>query len=194
VAVTNKAIVFAPDGVLVTNATGAFSSTAVGNIGTIKSLTSAAEPAGVVLSPPLADLIVAAPFHFDLVLVALPNAGTPICSGATPSCTPFAGSPLTLTESAGNTAAALSVAGTVNIGGTSEPFVGLFTANFVDEKIPNVLKTLKSSRGAVSSWSAELIATQTVGAGAAEPSTSILLLGGGLLMVAIGRARKRVVG
>ncbi len=190
VTVTETTIDFAP-GVLVTNSTDFFSATVPGDTGTIQSLNSTDQPAGVTLTPPLSNFVVLPGYTFDLSLVELPDPSIPVCGGGAASCTPFAGSPFILTQSGGNTAVALSMSGTVtNASNVSAPYMALFTANLTNQTIDQVLGTLAANGSVSSSWSAEFSAN----AGAVpEPGTSALLVGGVLMLVAGAFRRKKAV-
>jgi hypothetical protein len=202
--VTPTLVNFTPIGlptgnVIVTGGTDNFAAV-IGEQGTITDLpvpTPAIPNFLVVPDPPSGALPV-----FTFSLGGLNVAGGAICTGGEAvgaSCTPFAGSPLLLTQNANSVTAAVTGFGTVT-DSTDSPLVplhydGLLTANFTavgQNSIAGILaRFAPGGPGFIeSSWSAEF--TSTPPTRTPEPA-SLSLVGLGLGMLGLGRviARRR---
>jgi hypothetical protein len=182
VTVTATDINFAPT-VLVTNSTGFFSAATPGTVGTIQSISS------TTTTFPLSDFVVVGAYSFTAD--APTPSSFPVCvgNGTDTSCTPFAGSPFTLTAvSPSTTEVGLSINGTVTDGVQTVPFTSLFSSN-PTQSIPMILAEI--SAGVSASWSSEFSVNTTIGT-VPEPGTSVLILGG-LLMVGLGTLRRKSV-
>ncbi len=74
--------------------------------------------------------------------------------------------------------------------GVQTPFSGIFTTQFANESLQQVVQTIVTGGTLDATYSAEFITTPVTGT--PEPGTMFTLLAGGLLMLGIGTFGKRI--
>ncbi len=171
--------------------TGMFAGLAV-TTGTIMDLNSTAEPINTQVNVPNFMTFAAAP-NLSFTLTELLGGTQGACPGPPPapgqSCTPT-GTPYNLNNlTANSSSAGFTVNGYVvdtNHPGTQTSFSGLFTTQFANESLQQVIQTIETGGKLDATFSAQFIATPTP-----EPGTIFTLCGGGLLMLGMRAFRKR---
>jgi hypothetical protein len=161
--------------------------------GTIHDLNSASNPVGSAFSLHNFLTSVARPtWDFELTFIQQ-GAGT--AAGCTTNvgdiCTPFVGSPFTITNLVGGgSSVALTLLGLVTDGvGPATNFVGTFTTQFADLNAAEIIALLGSQGFVQSSHSASF--TVTAGPEVIPEPASLLLLGTGLLGTSASLLRRR---
>ncbi len=178
--------------ILFVSGTGSFSGLPLTQ-GTIKDLTQPPDNVGVPLTVNNFLTSNAQPtWNFQLNLIQ-PGSGTAAGCTNTPGdiCTPFVGSPFTITNLlGGGSSVALALNGTLTDGiGPASMFVGTFTTQFANLTAADILALIATQGFVQSSHSAEF--TATVGEQVIPEPATLLLFGTGLSLISAGVARRR---
>jgi hypothetical protein len=181
--------------------TGIFA-TLPGTSGMIMNLSSVNEPINTIVNVPDFMTFTGDP-GLSFTLTELLGGTLGACPGPPPlagqSCTP-PGTPYNLTNlTPTSSTAGFSIVGyVVNSAqpGVQTPFSGIFTTQFANESLQQVLASITTGGTADATYSAQFITSPVVGT--PEPGTMLTFLAGGILMLGIGtfgkklRASKRV--
>jgi hypothetical protein len=181
-----------PGDILYVSGSGSFSGLPLTQ-GTVKDLTSAADPVGVPISESNFLTSNAQPSWLFTLTFIQPGSGTAAGCTNNPGdvCTPFPTSPFTISNLVGGgSSVALAVRGTLTDPvGPASLFVGTFTTQFANLTAAEILALLSTQGFVQSSHSAEF--TVTVGPQVIPEPATLLLFGTGLSLLSAGFARRR---
>jgi hypothetical protein len=166
----------------------------MGSTGTIKDLNNTTEPVGTTVNVPDFMTFAGAP-NLELTLTEMPAGtfSTTTCGG-TPApgqtCTP-AGTQYDLTnQTATSSTASFTVDGYLtdtNNPGVQTAFTGIFTTQFENDSLQEVIATIEGGGTVDASYSATFTATATP-----EPASMLTMLSGGLLLIGVGVFGKKL--
>ncbi len=169
----------------------------MGSTGTIKDLNNSTEPVGTTVNVPDFMTFVGAP-NLELTLTELPagtfsssSCGLPAAAGQT--CTP-PGTPYDLTnQTATSSTASFTVDGYLtdtNNPGVQTAFTGIFTTQFEDMSLQQVVAAIEGGQTVDASYSATFTAVSPTAT--PEPASMLTMLSGGLLLIGVGAFGKKL--